>query len=185
MIWESCYWKTELCKHAKSLIYRSMKQKRWIEASFAKVEQDAMVGCFIVRRLLEAYKVSSRLIYSKVSLHGYQFNGKRLADLQNWHRFNEHYDLESHQEVILPLREVCNQMIHSFVFIPILDHEKNKLDRLFFSSDRKRGALLYEIDTMQLAEIFIEVSESYQDAMSGWRKGNGQWELHVCEHGPE
>lgn len=175
MIWESYYWKEELRRHAKSLRHRSTKQKRWVQASFGRVEQHAMIGCFMVRRLIEAEIVSTLLSKKPIHLQGYPFDAERLPDIMNWHHIERHYDVKTKRSVTLPVIELCNQIMHSYIFTPVLDEETNSLQSLLFTSDRKRGALLFEIEALRLAELFEEFADNYPVGSHSIRDEDGQW----------
>ena len=175
MIWESCYWKEELRRHAKALRHRSIKPRRWVEASFARVEQHAMIGCFMVRRLIEAEKVSTRLSKKPIHLEAYPFDAEWLPTIMNWHHIDRHYDIESKRSVTLPVLELCNQMMHSYIFIPVMGVDVNQLCSLLFTSDRKRGSFLFKIETLALADLFIEFADNYPVGSRGIRDKDGQW----------
>ena len=56
---ESRYWKEELARIAKTL-KPFRKPLRWSERACCIVERDIMIGFFIIRRLIELHKKSSR-----------------------------------------------------------------------------------------------------------------------------
>jgi len=59
MIIESRYWKKELLKIADKLSKRLIYRKRWSEAQFGTFEKEIMIGFYIVRKLIEAKKISN------------------------------------------------------------------------------------------------------------------------------
>ena len=66
---ESLYWKEELARIAKT-IRPVPKPKRWSERAVCTVERDVMIGFFIVRRMIELYKVSARIAKMKIDVFG-------------------------------------------------------------------------------------------------------------------
>jgi len=53
MISDSTYWKRTLSVHAE-VLNAKLRQRRWREDSYLKVEQAVMMSCYIVRKLAEA-----------------------------------------------------------------------------------------------------------------------------------
>lgn len=84
MIDESSYWKRELFRIAFNL-RRRQKQRRWPDPSLARVELDVMLGCYIIRKFLEARKVSDSIAKHRLRLQVYRAIGKRVTYL-NAHR---------------------------------------------------------------------------------------------------
>ena len=56
MIYEYRYWKDALLKAASDL-RRRRKQTRWVDASFARLEQRVMLGFYGVRKLRDSRKI--------------------------------------------------------------------------------------------------------------------------------
>ena len=177
MIWESSYWKNELEKIGAAITKRCHHQRRWPETSLAKLEREVMIGSFIVRKLMDSNKITTILSNSDVALSYYPFNGRHVPDHFNWHNIERFYDVESHSEIKLPLREVCNQLIHSFVFLPLLDEASRHLAGILFSSDKRRNAYLYEIEAGKLVDVFHSVASSYPTKKSATRDAKGQWKI--------
>ncbi len=91
MIYESRYWKDDLLKAASDL-RRRRKQIRWVDASFARLEQRIMLGFYGVRKLRDSRKVSDRLRYRSVPLDEFISTGRTI---DHWNRIDidEIYDL--------------------------------------------------------------------------------------------
>ena len=160
MIWESVYWKDDLMRKAKSLQWRCTQQKRWPEASFAKTEQEIMIGCYTIRKLIEAQKLTTALVDSLVSLSLHRCKNDVGPSHSSWYQLDRHYDLLNSKNTCLPLRQFCNQMIHSFVFI-LGFSEQGKLKEVVFNSDKTRAKFVYGIEVVQLAELFMNVATNY------------------------
>ena len=177
MIWESSFWKNELEKIAAAITRRCHHQRRWPEVALAKLEREVMIGSFIVRKLMDSNKITTVLSNSDVEISHYPFNGEHAPDHFNWHNIERFYDVESRSDSKLPLREVCNQLIHSFVFLPVLDETSRHLAGILCSSDRRRYAYLYEIEAKKLVDVFHSVAISYPTKMAASRGANGQWKM--------
>lgn len=177
MICESAFWKEELEKIAAAITRRCQHQRRWPEAALAKLEREVMIGSFIVRKLMDSNKITTILSNADVEISCYPFHGMHIPDHFNWHNIEQFYDVESCSDSKLPLRDVCNQLIHSFVFLPVLDETSRHLAGILFTSDRKRNAYLYKIEAKKLVDVFHSVATNYPTKMAASRDTKGQWKI--------
>ncbi len=158
MIWESQYWRDDL--HRRALVLRDKKrQRRWSSISFGLLEQTVMLGFYSIRKLAEAHKIPRSKYEQPVNLFFYHAKGKPVTML-NWHNLDDLYDVNVPSETREPLSFVSNQIIHSFIFMPILE-AKHGLDRIVFNSDRTRKAGIYCIKVDEVIRVFTSVSGSY------------------------
>lgn len=176
MIWDSVPWKQEIERRASSL-RRRKKQKRWGAASIAKLEQDVFYAAFAVRKLIQSFKVSDEVKSLTIVAEKYPPT-KKVADVMNWHQIDELYDLSKKETRRFCPENLCNQIIHSFVFIPCLDDDQtDSLSGFFIVSDHRKGEELYffgidEIIRMleAVANDSIESSFGRRDPESGEMK---------------
>jgi hypothetical protein len=155
MIWESGPWKQDLARRAKSLRGRK-SQRRWPESSLAHVEQDLFVVAYSIRKLLDATKVSDEVEGTPISARTHK-SKKRVIDRLNWHKIDELYDLSTSHPVRLTLREFCNQIIHSFVFVLAFD-EADGLEGVFVASNRDRRERLFYLGIEEIAGALDRVA---------------------------
>lgn len=158
MIWESRYWKDDLLKAASDL-RRRRKQKRWVEASFARLEQRIMLGFYGVRKLRDSRKISDSLRHRLVPLDEFSSTGLTV-DILNRTDIDDIYRMDTPQPTEKPLEFVCNQIIHSYVFTPGFD-EEGFLDYLLFASDRQKNSSVFSIMIEEIVSIFEEVGANY------------------------
>lgn len=78
MIDESSYWKRELFKIAVDL-RRRREERRWPDASLARIELNIMLGFYMIRKLLEARKISDSVAKRRLRLPLYRAIGKRVT----------------------------------------------------------------------------------------------------------
>jgi hypothetical protein len=158
VIFESHHWKESLLKRARELS-RQTVQRRWSEAAFAKLERNALIGFYEVRKLIEARKLSTSTAESTHRVLQYSAQGKPVHRF-NWHQYGELYDLQrgAEQELKLPL--LCNQFVHSYVFGASFG-DGGRLDGVFVSSDHKRRSLLFLVPLTKIVEIFELVGRDY------------------------
>lgn len=163
MIWESFYWKEGLLRHARDLRRRE-QQRRWPEASLARIEQTIMMGFYSVRKLAEARKLSDSTVGYSISVSRYPSKGEPIT-LMNWHKLDRLYDMDDGSHECLGLLSLCNQFIHSYVFAPVFS-EGGGLYSLLFCSDRARGASLFEIELRRVIDVFELVGNDYPNQVS-------------------
>lgn len=61
MVWESHYWKKELVRAIKR-IERKTRQVTWPQRFYARLELDVMISFYMVRKLIEAKKLSQKIL---------------------------------------------------------------------------------------------------------------------------
>jgi hypothetical protein len=157
MIWESWPWKKELARRAESLRKRKT-QKRWSAATSAAVEQDLFIAAFAIRKLLEAAKISDEVECVPVPAVFHNPAKGRVVDLMNWHKIDQLYDLASSAPASFTLREFCNQLIHSFVFMPCMG-DAGGLAGVFVTSDRVRRRRLFYFDLDAIIAVMDRVAK--------------------------
>lgn len=174
MIWESYYWKDDLLKAASDLCRRP-KQKRWSEASLARLEQRIMLGFYGVRKLRDARKIADRLRHRSVPLSEFPPTGKMIDNL-NRIDLDEIYEMDSPHATKKPLEFVCNQIIHSYIFTPGFN-EEGFLEVLFFASDRQKDSGMFGIKIDEIASIFEEIGNNDPSYVHVSRRRSGKREI--------
>jgi hypothetical protein len=109
---ESCYWKEELYRIAKTI--RPLKiPARWSERAHCIVERDLMLGFFIVRRLIELHKVSSATRDLVIRVFSCPARGKHVHRMNN-HHLDELYDFGKEKHETKKPHFLSNQFIHAY-----------------------------------------------------------------------
>jgi len=170
VIWDSSYWKGDLLRRAASL-ERRQEQKRWPEASMARVEQDVMLGFFAIRKLIEASKVSDGVAGQTICLAVHPPTGKPVTKL-NWHRVEQLFDLSQSAEEQRNLVDICHQVVHTYVFVAAM-RESGGLDGFLFASDRQRHKGLAYLPVAEVIRLFRQVGQDYPNMVEM------QWEQKV------
>ncbi len=127
----------------------------------AKTEQEIFLAAYIVRKLLDSKKISDEVESSLVKGSEYPSHNHPV-DIMNWHKIDELYDLSSEKEITLELREFCNQIIHSFVFVPSV---QDGLEGFFVASDRKKSSRVFYFE---IEEIIHAVERVAYDNIVDW-----------------
>jgi hypothetical protein len=160
---ESVYWKEELERIAKS-IRRVPNPTRWTERGVCVVERDLMVGFFIVRRLLELNKLSSKTKGHKLKLYRHQRKSSRLTNLNHWD-LDEHYDWEKEVQVLKGVKYVSNQFVHATVSFVTRDETRNWSDVLLVS-DFDRNDQIWRVPISEIRDLFLLASDDYPAKIS-------------------
>ncbi len=171
MIWESCHWKEPLLENRRYLLrfrYTDSTQ----ENTLAKLEKIIFLGFYSIRKLVDAVKLSTTTVESVWPVKAYP-NCDRI-DLMNWHKIAEKYSFEKEVNLSKSLRWLCNQVIHSFVFVLDFD-ERGKLSGIYVSSDRERNKYLYFVDRKTILTILKIVGNDYPHESRRIRDSKGDW----------
>jgi hypothetical protein len=158
MIWESGDWKEYLLKTALKLSER-IRQKRWTERSFFLLERDIFFAFYSIRKLIEAKKLSDYVVETKISLQA--FKSMRIPVTRfNRDRIDELYDLQNPSSESIKLKDICNQFIHSYIFVPCFG-ELNELDGIIFCSDHTRKHRVFKLAIADLIDALKMVGSDY------------------------
>ncbi len=180
MIWESRYWKEDLERKVESLTKRKT-QKRWLESSFAKVEQDIMISFYSIRKLMEARKITDELANSSLPVKIHDSKNDFITTL-NWHKIDKHYDLENPTYSNRDIRHISNQIIHSFVFAFEFS-EEGTLTGFFFNSDKTKFSRLYYISLDDVLGLFTDVANDFPNVIHHYfDPDTGKEKMHVANH---
>lgn len=131
-----------------------------------------MLSCYIVRKLAEAKKIADAKFQTPLQLKAFAAAGFTV-DLLNRHRIEELYRLGDGKDLTKPLSYVANQLIHSFVFVPVFA-KPGHLHAIAFNSDRSKGRELYMLPLLPLAEAFAACANSFLSRVSYFRVEDGE-----------
>ena len=159
MIWDSSHWKDGLIRTATRLDEIAVR-RRPSEKLLVELEQAVFLAAYGMRKLMDAQKISTEHERRPVSVRAYPAKGKPVT-LKNWHRIDDLYDFASSRDTTLCLRDFCNQLIHSYVFIPLTTSKTGPVKAVLFSSDRQRNVEVYEIPLATLADVLRAVGADY------------------------
>lgn len=183
MITEPEYWKSEILNCATSLRDK-IEQQRWPRSSVGHLERTVMTACYGARKLHEAGHVDRDQFHAPVSVRVHSSLGSRITS-ENWRELDLHYDLNNAIQVQRKLSFVCNQLIHSFVFMPILSSASNKgLSGIAFNSDRSSRDSLYYLETWALIDALAQIGDGYVGRPTIFNVGpNGELNLATVQSG--
>ena len=154
-------WKDDLLRMAERLKKRT-KQKRWLESSSARFEKEIFISFYGVRKLLEADKFSGDIVKYKFSLKAYPSRSKNVTKL-NWYKIDKHYNLENPKVITKDVRWLANQIIHSYVFIPLFNDDFKNVHAILFASDREKNTRLFQLEIVDIIDFLKKAGNDYPD----------------------
>ena len=151
---ESLYWKEELSRIAK-IVRPVCKPKRWSERAVCTVERDVMIGFFIVRRMVELHKVSSRIAKAQLDV----FSAPTIKAVNEMNRFSveENYNWDAERAEQKSVLYVCNQCIHAYLSLVCRSTDRNWSD-LLVASDYERSNVIWRIPFSTIIALFEAAS---------------------------
>ena len=170
---ESRYWKEFLTSTAKELAWKK-SPKRLTERRLEIIERDVILSFFIIRRLIESYKVSKRTIDYKFEIFSCPYNGRMLRP-GNRHWFEKSYNLEPEKIHNKKIMYIANQFIHSSLFAIVYDETRN-WDSFYVVSDYDKKKCIWRVPANQVHDCFKLVSEDYLGLFS-YKYDKAKWSL--------
>jgi hypothetical protein len=157
VISESHYYRRELKNIAKYLKdVRLGPQLDETSRKYFKFERGVFVGAFIVRKMLESEKLSSRGLGDlKVKVYR---NVVGKANKYELRHSDETFDFENPKRARKSVQFVCNQLIHSRVFYYVTG-KTNVALAMIFGSDETISKEIYEISKRDLVNLFLRVAK--------------------------
>ena len=159
MIWESGYWKVPLLSAAKWLCAVRLSE-RTCESTYVRIEKEIFFGFYSIRKLLDTVKVSNATKATTYKLT-WSPNVKPVDDL-NWHQLDKCYDLSTEHTEIRDIRYLCDQFIHSYVFIVAGEF---RIDGIYVASDRVRNKKVYFVPLPHILHAFRLIGRDYPSTL--------------------
>ena len=119
-----------------------------------------MLGFYSVRKLIESKTLSDSIDKQSFVLLRFERRPDRWVTHLNWHRVDELYDLSASREVARDLPYVCNQFVHSYVFV-LRFSKTGGFDNILLASDRERQEGVFFITASQVIDLFEAVGHDY------------------------
>lgn len=149
-----------------------LKPGRWNERSRAVIEENIFVSAYIIRKLLEAKKLSFEL--NKLKIKAEKFSNLKRVDHMNWHKIEELFDLTTPKKNQLRLNYLCNIIIHSFIFM-LCYNDNNSVHGFFITSDYTRNDELYLIELKDYIAFLKVIAKDGKWKSRMIRNAEGDW----------
>ena len=135
----SASWKEELVKVAERLEAKT-KQRRWTDRTDYLIERDFVVGAYALRKLVAAGDVSDSVKQGPVPVRRFDLTGKPPLSTDD---ISDSYDLDNGSRRTLSIEELCDEILHSFVFAFCCGETDDLFDGIFLSSERNKNEFVY------------------------------------------
>jgi len=136
MISESYYWRREILKISNRIKRRTENYKEWNDEDYGNFEKDIMFGFYIIRKLMESFKLTNKLGSTKIECSVYPHRGERI-NFRNNNRFFNFYDFDSKTVKKFDLKFLINQFVHSYIFKPTFDVVDDEIKRIIAESENR------------------------------------------------
>jgi hypothetical protein len=125
-----------------------------------RVEREIFVGFYTIRKLISTFKLSKSTKQISVTLESFPATQGEIVDYYNRHNFDELFELDLGTQEQHDLEFLCNQVIHSYIFIIGLC-EDGIIKGFYLTSDRMRHKKLYFVPLAQVVSLFRTVGRDY------------------------
>lgn len=178
MIHESRHWKTPLLRSATWLErLRLPEDEVAAERNLVRVEKELFFGFYAIRKLFDTFKVSDSTKAMRFELQWSPCMAS--VDYFNASRIEELFDLKTSHQETRDIHFLCNQFIHSYIFVP-LEGDEGQLVGCFVSSDRTRNERIYFVELAHVLSAFRTVGRDHPSSIRMQRNPiTGQWEGSV------
>ena len=166
MIYESHPWKQDLLRRRR-LIQKYNRAELLGEDddhAYTVIEKAIFYSAFIIRKLIDCKgKVSDEVDKYKFHLKGV----RPIKEIDLMHRWldNDTHNWECEETYTKPGADICNWLIHSYVFFLSYD-ETGVIDGFYVSSDYDRNKVLYRIELKDWLAYMDFVGKDYVVAIN-------------------
>lgn len=145
MIFESYPWKQDLCRRRNLIVkYNTAEHfEKDDEATYTVIEKAIFYSAFIIRKLIDCGgKLSDEA--ENYSLRVFSIQPLKPVDLLHRWPEEDSHDWKNEKEVTVAGKNVCNWLIHSYMFF-VVHNEDGVIDSFSVTSDYDRNKVLYRI----------------------------------------
>jgi hypothetical protein len=150
----------------------SLEERDMIDIAFIKLQKFIIYSSIIVRKLIEADKISDELLAQNFPVYAFKKFDKTKVNLFNGFEIEKLYDLENETKKSISLKNLADTIIHSFHLMPkykwakyddeLFDDEYENYNNdgllgFYFSSDKTKSRELLYISFLSYLNILEEV----------------------------
>ena len=158
MIHDSALWKRELARDAGLIERWAAKRSRSERRSFL-IEQKVFLAAYAMRKLHDATMVSTSLLTDDIAVERFAPTRAGFSEINN-HRVDDYFDLLNPVESALSGRSLLNILIHSLVFVEVLDDD-DAVIAFMVTSDRESKRGLYRVRFANFIRLMRIHAEDY------------------------
>jgi hypothetical protein len=181
MIYESRYWKEPLLKSA-NIIDATAKIAEASDDQLGLLEYHIMTGFYSIRKLIEAETKISQKSQSLVCktkrypLKECHKQEQRYPDRVFNKDLSYFYDFEKASDPNGEISYICNQIVHSFIFLFSID-DRQRTNGVFYCSDFDRKKHCNYISLSEISDVFQTIGSDYPSMVIMGRNGSGDWDI--------
>jgi hypothetical protein len=130
------------------------RRKPHTERGYMLLEKHVFLSAFIVRKLFDSHKVTDALRVQPVEARFFPAKKDGLGGITSAVGkafLDDVYDLETSEVRSLSVRELVNQIIHSFFFVIVPSDAEETF--LFFNSDWTKGKFVVEFPMSRYVQL--------------------------------
>lgn len=157
MIVQSGPWRRELRRHLA--LFATWSNKLHTERGSFYIERGVFLCAFIVRKLMENRKITDEVRDRPFHCQAFQPFQPLSGDVTNFFGIMDpakEYDMESSETLAISAYDLMSEIMHSYVFIPMLD-EKEVWTGFLVNSYRHRDRRLLQIQRSQFESALTHV----------------------------
>jgi len=150
-------WKQHLTHQADAL-HQMTGPHRGTEASSIKLEECVLLGCYAIRRLINAYLLPESSLHRPVPMTAYP-RLRQPTPILSDAPIQTRYDLQAGKNVSHDLLFFCHQVLHNCHFELRFAADKS-ITGILVTSDHQRKVALYGIELSTIETLFRDIGES-------------------------
>jgi hypothetical protein len=150
-------------------------EQSWIENPQASVEwltlqaeKAVFITAFIIRKLMDSKRIEEHVCNSSIDVGVTQVQSATMEfpSYLTWQELDRYYDFDASANRRLSLRQLTNQLIHSYAFLVVgaYDNGVNDPYGFYFNSDNTRKNELLYLDWQGYKNIIRSVKRGTIDA---------------------
>jgi|GEM_PF-1986197 hypothetical protein len=148
------FWQSNLSSAVKRILHLSTFN-RYNERRADKFEREIMLAVFCVRTLIERKKLSEEFLRKRFSLKAFPKKTQKPVTWLNSHHISNLYNLDKPEQKQIDPSFLCNQIIHSYILIPVRDGQK--FTHIYVCSDFERNRYLYFVALEVIISLLNDV----------------------------
>ncbi|WP_299655358.1 hypothetical protein [uncultured Jannaschia sp.] len=113
-------------------------------------EKDVTIALFMVRKLDESGKFSSRIKKHRAAI--FRSRSVKTITQMNYRNIEEVYDLTTEEKISKPISFVCNQFIHGGATFAYRREDRN-WDGIYTCSDYERAKYIYRVPLSEVVAL--------------------------------
>jgi len=176
MSYESYYWRKIIKRDIRYLENKLKLKHKDIEDNLeehsSNVEIKFMTLSYVARKLADSHKLPDKTLEKKIKTVVYSRSKKARRVFGS---IDKEYDFETFSVGEIKMRDLCNQVIHSYV-LESSGTTRRAFRYLLFVSDRAKDNGLNQVDMKDFIKVMKQVAESYVTSFnSEYDSGKEEW----------